>query len=159
MRRRLSARGGYPRQALLRIGRSARGPGSPQIRRVSLEAIALSANVFESTLRAEVLDILGFDPKPQVIIRGAGWTVRPDLVDVRLGVALEADSFEWHGDRAASSADARRYDLMVAAGWMVLRFSYEHVMTQPDFVRRVTTDVVVRAERMHQVGMRTATAA
>ena len=85
--------------------------------------------------------------------------MRPDLVDMRLGIVLEADSFEWHGDRAALSADARRYDLMVAAGWLVLRFSYEHVMTQPDFVRRVTTDVVVRAERMRQVGMRVASAA
>ncbi len=64
--------------------------------------------MFESTLRAEVLGILSFDPKPQVTIQGPGWSVRPDLVDVRLGVVLEADSFEWHGDRAALSADARK---------------------------------------------------
>jgi very-short-patch-repair endonuclease len=152
-------RAGYPRQELLRIGESASGPGSPQIRRVSREASGLSANVFETTMRAEVLDILTFRPRPQVTIRGPGWTARADLADERLGIVLEADSFEWHGDRAALSADARRYDLMVAAGWTVLRFSYEHVMTQPEFVRRVTTDVVVRAERMHQVGMRIATAA
>jgi len=152
-------RAGFPREELLRIGEAAQGPGSPQMRRVSREASGLSANPFESTMRAEVLDILGFKPKPQVTIQGQGWVVRPDLVDVRLGIALEADSFEFHGDRAALSADARRYDLMVAAGWLVLRFSYEHVMTQPAFVRRVTTDVVVRAERMREVGMRVLPAA
>lgn len=152
-------RAGFPRSGLLKIGDKASGPGSPQMRRVSREASKLSANVFESTMRAEVLDILSFNPKPQVTIRGQGWTVRPDLVDARLGIALEADSFEWHGSRAALSADARKYDLMVAAGWLVLRFSYEHVMTQPDFVRRVTTDVVVRAERMREVGMRISSAA
>lgn len=152
-------RSGFPRQELLRIGNAARGPGAPRVRRVSREANGLSANVFESSLRAEVLDILSFKPEPQVGIHGHGWSVRPDLVDVRLGIALEADSFEWHGTRDALSADARKYDLLVAAGWLVLRFSYEHVMTQPAFVRRVTTDVVVRAERMTQVGLRVTTAA
>lgn len=152
-------RGGFPRRELLRIGHAAKGPGSPQMRRVSREASGLSANAFESTLRGNVLDILSFRPVPQVGIHGPGWSVKPDLVDVRLGIALEADSFEWHGNRAALSADARKYDLMVAAGWVVLRFSYEHVMTQPEFVRRVTTDVVVRAERMREVGMRIATSA
>jgi len=38
-------------------------------------------------------------------------------------------------------------------GWMVLRFSYEHVMTQPDFVRRVLVAAVAAAERMREAGL------
>ena len=51
------------------------------------------------------------------------------------------------------SADARRYDLLVVDGWLVLRFSYEHVMTQPNFVRRVLLAAVALAERMREVGL------
>ena len=72
---------------------------------------------------------------------------------------MEADSYEWHGGRAQLSADARRYDLLVVNGWMVLRFSYEHVMTQPDFVRRVLLAAVALAERMREVGLLTEPAA
>jgi very-short-patch-repair endonuclease len=50
-------------------------------------------------------------------------------------------------------ADARRYDLLTVNGWLVLRFSYEHVMTQPDFVRRVLLAAVTLAERMREVGL------
>ena len=78
---------------------------------------------------------------------------RPDLVDRALRIVMEADSYEWHGGRAQLSADARRYDLLVVNGWLVLRFSYEHVMTQPDFVRRVLLAAVALAERMREVGL------
>ncbi len=68
--------------------------------------------------------------------------MRPDLVDDDLGVAIEADSFEWHGGRAALSKDARRYNLLVVGGWLVLRFSWEDVMFHPDYVREVLVAVV-----------------
>ena len=122
------------------------------MRRVAEAASPLAANVFESTLRAIALDVAGLTVRPQVSIRGEGYAVRPDLVDVSLRIVIEADSFAWHGDRAALSADARRYDLLVADGWLVLRFSYEHVMSQPGFVRRNLVAVVLLAERMREVG-------
>jgi very-short-patch-repair endonuclease len=52
-------------------------------------------------------------------------------------MVLEAESFEWHGDRAALRRDARRYNAMVVDGWLVLRFSWEDVMFQPEYVRAV----------------------
>ena len=63
-------------------------------------------------------------------------------MDEDLGVVLEADSFEWHGDRAALRRDARRYDLMVVNGWLVLRFAWEDVMFDQDHVRSVLVAVV-----------------
>ena len=65
----------------------------------------------------------------------------------RLRIVLEADSFEWHGDRAALRRDARRYDLLVANGWTVLRFAWEDVMHDQDWVRSVLAAVVGRTER------------
>jgi very-short-patch-repair endonuclease len=146
-------RAGVPHSLLARIADEARGPGSPQMRRVARKASADAANPFESVLRAIALDVPGLDVEPQVTVREPDIVARPDLVDVRLRIVLEADSFEWHGGRAQLSADARRYDLLVVNGWLVLRFSYEHVMTQPDFVRRVLLAAVALAERMREVGL------
>jgi very-short-patch-repair endonuclease len=146
-------RAGVPPSLLMRIAEEARGPGSPQMRRVARCASSEAANPFESVLRAIAFGVPGLDVEPQVTIREPDIVARPDLVDVRLRIIMEADSFEWHGGRAQLSADARRYDLLVVNGWLVLRFSYEHVMTQPDFVRRVLLAAVALAERMREVGL------
>jgi Protein of unknown function (DUF559) len=50
-------------------------------------------------------------------------------------IVLEADSFAWHGDRSALRWDARRYDNLVVRGWLVLRFAWEDVMHDQDYVR------------------------
>jgi very-short-patch-repair endonuclease len=141
-------RDGFPRRELEALARAARGPGSARLRRVAAQADGRADNPFESVLRAIALDVPGLDVEPQVLIRGdLGLTVRPDLVDRRLRMALEADSFEWHGDRAALRRDARRYDLLVADGWIVLRFAWEDVMHDQAWVRSVLQATVVRTER------------
>ena len=139
---------GIADSVLERLAVGARGPGSAQMRRVAREASPEAANPFESVLRAIALDVLGLHVRPQVVIREPGIVARPDLVDENLRIVLEADSFEWHGGRAALSADARRYNLLVVNGWTVLRFSYEHVMTQPGFVREVLVAAVALTDGM-----------
>ncbi len=104
--------------------------------RVALAADRRAANPFESVLRAIGLDIPELDLVPQVVISGERYSVRPDLVDVRRRIAAEADSFEWHGKRKALHADCHRYNALALDGWLVLRFSWEDVMFQPDYVRR-----------------------
>lgn len=152
-------RAGVPKSVLDRIAEGARGPGASQMRRVAAAASSDAANPFESVLRAIALDVPGLTVEPQVTIREPEIVARPDLVDVSLRIVLEADSFEWHGGRAQLSADARRYDLLVVNGWLVLRFSYEHVMTQPDFVHRVLVAAVALAERMRKAEDRAGSAA
>ena len=78
--------------------------------------------------------------RPQLTLPGL--RLRPDLVDEDLSVVLEADSFEWHGDRAALRRDARRYNVMVVNGWLVLRFAWEDVMFDQDHVHSVLVAVV-----------------
>jgi very-short-patch-repair endonuclease len=141
-------RAGYPSSALREAANAAKGPGSARWRRVAQEADGRAANPFESVLRAIALTVPGLDVEPQVRIVGdLGLNARPDLGDVRRRLVLEADSFEWHGDRAALRRDARRYDLMVSNGWTVLRFAWEDVMHDQDWVRSVLAAAVGRTDR------------
>lgn len=136
-------RTGYSPLRLRAIARDATGPGAPAIRRVSRYASDLAANPFESVLRAIALEVRGLSVRPQVRIGAA----RPDLVDERLRLVLEADSFEWHGGRAALRRDAQRYNTLVVMGWTVLRFAWEDVMFEADRVRRTLELAVARAQR------------
>jgi len=147
-------------QALLRrVAITARGPGSPQVRRVIQAARGEAANPFESALRAISLDVPGLDVEPQVLIRSeTGWT-RPDLVDRERRIVLEADSFEWHGQRAALRRDAKRYNLLVVDGWIVLRFAWEDVMFDPGYVHQLLVAVVELVEARTQVSSCTCGAA
>jgi very-short-patch-repair endonuclease len=127
-------REGFSRERLMAIARDAAGPGARQVRAAALCADGRAANPFESSLRVLCRQVPGLDVEPQVPIRDPHWLGRPDLVDQRLRVAMEADSFAWHGDRAALDRDAHRYNALVAAGWLVLRFSWEEVMLRGDRV-------------------------
>ena len=107
--------------------------------RVATLADGRAANPFESVLRAIALGVTGLNVEPQVWVDDIG---RPDLLDARLGVVIEADSFEFHGRRKALKADCVRYNAFVGAGLTVVRFSWEHVMLEPDYVRDVLATVV-----------------
>lgn len=123
-----------------------RGPGRAQAWRVAKLARGAAANPFESGLRAIAVGVPGLRVEPQQLITSTDPWCRPDLVDRDLRIVLEADSFEWHGNRQALARDARRYNLLVADGWLVLRFAWEDVMFEPDYVRRVLANVVRLAE-------------
>lgn len=73
-------------------------------------------------------------PQPAVDI-GHDWLLHPDVAEPTLRIALEAESFEFHGRRQALSSDCWRYDELALRRWLVLRFSWEQVMTQQDWVR------------------------
>lgn len=137
---------------LRRVTRSARGAGAARVRRIAGLARAEAANPFESCLRAIATDVAGLGVVPQVLITSVEPWVRPDLVDRELRVVLEADSFEWHGDRAALRNDARRYNLLVADGWIVLRFTWEDVMSDPASVQDVLVAAVAVARRRTEPG-------
>lgn len=130
-------------EALLRrVATSVRGPGRPQVQRVAALASPESANPFESGLRAQCVAVPGLSVRPQRLIRVGDTWVRPDLVDADLRLVVEADSFAWHGSRAALRRDAQRYNRLVADGWLVLRFAWEDVMFDGPEVRAVLQAVV-----------------
>ena len=83
--------------------------------------------------------------------RGRTSSADPDLVDQRLRIVLEADSFEWHGSRRRlSQRDARRYNGFALAGWLVLRFTWEDVVREPDGVRSALPDCRSRRAMLAQ---------
>lgn len=137
-------RSGMPRARLLAVARDVTGPGSRRVRQIADLADGRSANPFESSLRAICLGVPGLSVEPQVPIHDPGFLGRPDLVDTVLRIVLEADSFEWHGERGALCRDARRYNALVAAGWLVLRFTWEDVMFHPVEVAATLRAVVER---------------
>lgn len=133
---------------LTRVLSEARGPGVRRARAVAAAASPAAANPFESTLRWQANQVSGLHVRPQVDVYGrSGWLARPDLVDEELGIVLEADSFEWHGQRAGLVRDARRYNALAVEGWLVLRFTWEDVMHEPALVDRIMRAAV--EERSH----------
>ncbi|MEP6817099.1 MAG: hypothetical protein ABI873_16285 [Marmoricola sp.] len=119
---------------LVEAGDTARGAGASAVRRVARHATSRAANPFESVLRAIAIEV-GLDPQPQQPIDVGERIVHPDLVAGRL--ALEADSWEWRTGKQAHVNDRWRYNALVIHGSTVLRFAWEHVMLQPDYVREV----------------------
>jgi very-short-patch-repair endonuclease len=79
---------------------------------------------------------------PQVHIGGDAFIGSADLVDVGLGLVIEAESWGYHGDRAAFDRDVRRYTAMVRAGWRVVRFLWHDVRHRPAHVGAVLADLV-----------------
>jgi very-short-patch-repair endonuclease len=65
-----------------------------------------------------------------------------DLADDALEIVLEADSFEFHGERSAFGRDCERYDELVSRRWIVLRFTWEQVMLRPAWVATVLARTV-----------------
>jgi very-short-patch-repair endonuclease len=130
---------------LIRAAAAMRGPGRPNARRVAALADGYVDSFLESMLRALLLEagIEGFEP--QVSVECGSPRARVDLGHRKARVALEADSFEFHGSRAALAADCRRYDELVAAGWLVLRFSYEQVLSDTAWVVEIVGRTLARA--------------
>ena len=58
---------------------------------------------------------------------------------------IEAESWAYHGGRAAFDRDVRRYTAMVQAGWRVVRFLWDDVRQHSEDVRAILQDLVVDA--------------
>ena len=106
-------------------------------------ADARAANPFESVVRAIALEVPGLDVEPQVWVPGVG---RPDLLDERLGIVIECDSFGFHAERSDLRRDCERYNACALRGLVVIRFTWEHAMFHEDYVRQVLVETVARRQ-------------
>lgn len=119
------------------------GRGRARVTRVVAHADGRSSGPIESVLRAICLEVPGLSVEPQVKVTRAGRVIGTvDLADKALRIIIEAEGFEFHGDRLAFDRDCWRYDECVAAGWVVLRFTWDHVMNRPEWVREILEHVV-----------------
>jgi very-short-patch-repair endonuclease len=125
---------GISHQELVAATMSMRGPGSGRARQVATLATAGAESFLESMLRALLIQacIEGFET--QVVVE-RGWVrARVDLGHRELKLALEAEGYEFHGSSKEFAADCRRYNELVAAGWLILRFTYQQVLYEFDWV-------------------------
>ena len=58
------------------------------------------------------------------------------------GIVIECESFEFHSDRKALRKDIRRYTEAARRGWVVVRFTWEQVMSEPGLRAAVLVDIV-----------------
>ena len=133
--------GAVSRAQLLRAARASPRTGRARALRIIELADGRAANPFESVLRWLCLQVPGLCVVPQADIAGVG---RVDLFDARLGIVVEAESFEFHGSLDAFRRDVRRYTECARRGLVVVRFTWHEVMHRPDYVRAALADVVAR---------------
>lgn len=102
-----------------------------------------AVNPFESGLRALAIEATDevWLPQTPITLRD-GTVLHADVGSALTRIALEADSHEFHASRGDIVHDCHRYDEMTIAGWVVLRFAWEHVMFHPEWVREVIAWVV-----------------
>ncbi|WP_237707889.1 DUF559 domain-containing protein [Hoyosella subflava] len=62
-----------------------------------------------------------------------------DVAFVRARLAIEVDGWAWHRDAHRFRADMERQNVLVNAGWRVLRFSWHHLKNEPS---RVLSEIV-----------------
>jgi very-short-patch-repair endonuclease len=123
-----------------------RGPACPNARRTAAAAIHNSGSFLESVFRALLINegVDGFEP--QLLVSSGWFRARVDLGHRLAQLAIEIEGFEFHGSRRDFAADCHRYDELVAAGWLVLRFTYEQVIGDPAWV--VATIRATLAQRL-----------
>lgn len=111
-----------------------RGPGCSAARQVATWADGRAGSFLESMLRALLItsDVGGFEP--QFLVTSGAFRFRVDLGHREARLALEAEGYEFHGSPNDFAADCLRYDELVTAGWLVLRFTYQQVIGDPAWV-------------------------
>lgn len=138
------------RAQLLSAAEAVKRNGRAAALRVATHADGRAAGPFESVVRAISLDVEGLHLEPQLAVRSGGRVIHPDLVDERLRIAVEADSYEFHTTRHQIDIDCERYTELALDGWLVIRVSYQQAMHRQDWVRCAFRRAVARRSHLAQ---------
>jgi very-short-patch-repair endonuclease len=116
-------------------GRLPPARGTSRVRDVVARVDPCSASVLESLCRL-LLEDAGLRPfETQHVVAAGGLMVgRVDFAWPDHRVAVETDGFAFHSDRTRYRSDRRRGNALALAGWTVLRFSWEDVVSRPEVV-------------------------
>jgi hypothetical protein len=118
------------------VERRAGGRGIARAR----EAVALTNPLAESVLESlgRLLMLLGGlpDPTVQLTVTVQGRRYRADLGYEEQRVLIEFDGREKYDRLVDLASDLTRQNALVNAGWVVLRFTWEQVLFQPQMVLR-----------------------
>lgn len=76
--------------------------------------------------------ITGWKPNFPVTVTGGRFVI--DAAFVRQRVAIEIDGYGPHSSREAFQGDRTKSNLLIAAGWTVLRFTWSDLVDRPGYV-------------------------
>lgn len=124
------------RAELLAAAEASPRTGRAKALRIARDGDGRAANPFESCARAIAADVPGLAVEPQVWINRVG---RVDLCDC---IVIECESLEFHSDAQSLRRDVRRYTSCARRGLVVVRFTWDEVMFDPDYCRQVLREVV-----------------
>ncbi len=131
----------------LQLARRGR-PGTARLRSV-LRRIDPALAPPESDLETMLVRVLRQHGLPEPVrqhrLELDGIVARLDLCYPSARLAIESDGFAHHGHREAFERDRFRQNLLVLAGWRVLRFTWRQICTDPDGVaEQVAAALAVR---------------
>jgi very-short-patch-repair endonuclease len=130
---------GTPERLAARL-RALRESGRPGAGRLEELLRARGAGALESSLEAKVWTLLCRSTLPRPVrqhwVRTPGGPYRLDFAWPRQRLALEADSWQHHGDRVSFGKDRARLSEMVAIRWRVLVVTWDACTTTPRRVLR-----------------------
>lgn len=70
-----------------------------------------------------------------------------DFADPHLRIAIEVDGRAHHTDRHAFERDRARQNLLIVDGWIVLRFTWEQIVNDPEGVIRIISAAIAQVTR------------
>jgi very-short-patch-repair endonuclease len=116
-------------------GRAGKGPPEAEVRGYHLDGLDGGEPDFSRTeLERRFLRLCrryGL-PRPEVNVRIGDYVV--DFLWREPWLIVETDSYRYHGRRAAFEYDYRRQARLIAAGFEVLRFTWNQVVYEPNEV-------------------------
>lgn len=118
--------------------------GVRQARRAVELSDAAAESPPESRLRLSLV-LAGLQPVPQFNVHDGGrWLARVDLAFPAARVAIEYDGREVHERAEVFFRDRQRQNALLAAGWLVLRYTARDLAQRPDAVVREIAAAVGR---------------
>ncbi len=72
-----------------------------------------------------------------------------DFAHLELQIAIEVDGRAFHSDRRSFERDRKRQNLLVLRGWVILRFTWERLINDPEGViaEVISAGIQARARR------------
>ena len=130
---------------------AAKGRPGVEVLRSLLEARAPAAPVPASVLETRLGRVLVGSGLPAPVwgheVRAAGRLMVLDCAYPRVRLTVEGDGWQSHSGRAQWEDDLARQNLLVAAGWTVLRFPWSVVDRHPEHVRREVAETLARLQQ------------
>jgi hypothetical protein len=135
--------GDFTQTEIAELAESTKGCGRRRIICVAEDLSDKSANALESVARAFANLVPGLQPTPQMPLEvDEALILHPDLGDPEKRLLIETEGFTDHGTREGHDSGCIRYNIFTLLRWMLVRFTWRQVMTDPGYVFGTLVEMV-----------------